>query len=81
MDKQLLMEDSICCNCGAIARYGCATCGKPLCGRCGTRDKKEILDNVIVHAGLCKSCTIERLNDFIEGSINMLSEAIDKYAK
>ena len=77
MEKQLLNIDSICANCGVRASYECEKCGKPLCGRCRSREKKEILSNIVVHAGLCKECVMKRLNEFVEGTINILSEAVE----
>jgi len=69
-----------CSNCSATAKYTCTNCEKPLCGRCRSRKKKNVLSNIIVPAGLCKQCSENRLQDFEKGQINTLSDSVLKYA-
>lgn len=71
----------ICLNCGATARYSCKECGQPLCGRCRSREKKDLVSKLILPAGLCKSCSKKREEQFSEGEINTLSESIVEYVK
>ena len=73
------MYESACSNCGAKAKFGCSSCEKPLCGRCISRQKKDLLDNIIVPAGLCKNCLKARIETFDIGDFNPLSEAIIIY--
>lgn len=71
----------ICLNCGATAKYSCKDCGKPLCGRCISRKKKDLVNNVVLPAGLCNICSKKRDEEFSEGEFNTLSESIVKYVK
>ena len=71
----------ICLNCGATAKFSCNECGKPLCGRCRSREKKDLVSNVVLPAGLCNSCSKRRTEKFSEGEINTLSESISKYVE
>lgn len=71
----------ICLNCGATAKFTCDECGKPLCGRCRSREKKDLVTNVILPAGLCNTCSKKRNERFSDGEINTLSELVLKYVK
>ena len=74
-----MLLESVCSNCGSKAKYGCSKCGKPFCGRCLTREKKDLINNIIVPEGLCKNCVQIRLQENVEGTFNHLSEAIAIY--
>ena len=78
--KVILLFDSICSNCGAKAKYTCSNCSVSLCVRCRSREKTDILSNVVVPAGLCKECSKDRLDSFYEGKFNTLSESVTIYA-
>ncbi len=69
----------ICLNCGATAKFTCNECGRPLCGRCRSRDKKDLVSKVVLPAGLCNTCSKKRTEKFSEGEINTLSESVAKY--
>ncbi len=69
----------ICLNCGATAKFTCKECETPLCGRCISREKKDVVTKVVLPAGLCNSCSKKRLAKFSTGEINTLSESIAKY--
>ncbi|MCE7742559.1 MAG: hypothetical protein GOP50_08880 [Candidatus Heimdallarchaeota archaeon] len=69
----------ICLNCGATARFSCEECEKPLCGRCISREKKDLVSKVVLPAGLCNSCSKKRGEKFSTGEINTLSESISRY--
>jgi hypothetical protein len=71
----------LCLNCGATAKFTCKECDKPLCGRCISREKKDLVTKVVFPAGLCSSCTKKRMEKFSTGEINTLSESISKYVK
>ena len=71
----------LCLNCGVTAKFACDECGKPLCGRCRSREKKDLVSKIVLPAGLCNSCTRNRTNRFSTGEINTLSESVTKYAK
>ncbi len=71
----------LCLNCGATAKFACDECKKPLCGRCRSREKKDLVSKIVLPAGLCNSCTKNRINRFSAGEINTLSESVTKYAK
>ena len=71
----------ICLNCGATAKFSCSECEKPLCGRCISREKKDVVTKVVLPAGLCRSCSKKRSEQFSSGEINTLSESISKYAR
>jgi hypothetical protein len=75
----ILLYESSCINCGVKAKYGCSSCEKPLCGRCISREKKDLLDNIIIPAGLCKECLKTRTRNYETGNFNPLSEAITIY--
>lgn len=80
MVKVIFLFDTSCSNCGNKAKFTCSNCGTPLCGRCKSREKTDVLSNVIVPAGLCKECVNERLDNFYEGNMNTLSESVIIYA-
>lgn len=80
MVRVIFLFDTSCSNCGNKAKYTCSNCGTPLCGRCRSREKTDVLSNVIVPAGLCKECVNERLDSFYEGKMNTLSESVIIYA-
>lgn len=69
----------VCLNCGATAKFSCNNCGRPLCGRCRSREKKDLVSKVVLPAGLCNSCSKKRNEKFSEGDINTLSESVIKY--
>ena len=79
MVKIILLFESTCSKCGAKAKYCCSNCGKPLCGRCLSREKKELISNIIIPAGLCSRCVKERINEYNSGNFNPLSEAVTIY--
>ncbi len=37
------------------------------------------MSNIIIPAGMCKDCSIQRIEEYNEGSFNTLSEAITIY--
>ena len=80
MVKVIFLFDTSCSTCGNRAKHSCSNCGIPLCGRCRSREKTDILSNVIVPSGLCKECVNERLDSFYEGNMNTLSESVIIYA-
>ncbi|MHA1202876.1 MAG: hypothetical protein ACTSQ4_10180 [Candidatus Heimdallarchaeaceae archaeon] len=69
----------ICLNCGAAAKFTCKECEKPICGRCRSREKQDLVSNVVLPSGLCNSCSKKRVVKFSSGEINTLSESIAKY--
>lgn len=69
----------LCLNCGATAKFTCKECEKPLCGRCISREKKDLVNKVVLPAGLCNSCSRKREERFSTGEINTLSESISKF--
>ena len=69
----------LCLNCGATAKFSCSECETPLCGRCISREKKDLVTKVVLPAGLCSSCAKKRADQFSSGEINTLSESISKY--
>lgn len=71
----------LCLNCGATAKFACDECGKPLCGRCRSREKKNLVSKIVLPAGLCNSCSKNRIYRFSSGKINTLSESVTKYAE
>ncbi|NPD88577.1 MAG: hypothetical protein HGN29_07625 [Asgard group archaeon] len=79
MARIILLYEISCSNCGVKAKYGCSSCEKPLCGRCISREKKDLLDNIIIPAGLCKECVKTRAGNYDSGNFNPLSEAITIY--
>ncbi len=79
MVKIILLFESTCSKCGAKARYYCSNCGKPLCGRCLSREKKELVSNIIIPAGLCSMCVEVRIDNYKRGEMNPLSEAVTIY--
>ena len=81
LDFHLPKENISCTNCGVRAKFHCFRCGKPLCGRCATREKKDTLSNLVSFAGLCRECAEKRQEKFKEGSLNILSEAIKECHK
>ena len=68
-----------CLNCGATAKFACEECAKPLCGRCRSREKKDLVSKVVLPSGLCNGCSKKRGEKFSTGEINTLSESIVKY--
>ncbi|MHA1202782.1 MAG: hypothetical protein ACTSQ4_09700 [Candidatus Heimdallarchaeaceae archaeon] len=79
MVKIILLFESTCSKCGAKAKYCCSNCGKPLCGRCLSREKKELVSNIIIPAGLCSKCVELRIDKYKRGDMNPLSEAVTIY--
>ena len=79
MVKIILLFESTCAKCGAKAKYCCSNCGKPLCGRCLSREKKELVSNIIIPAGLCRLCAELRIDTYQKGEMNPLSEAVTIY--
>ncbi|MCG3227187.1 MAG: hypothetical protein H7645_09720 [Candidatus Heimdallarchaeota archaeon] len=79
MARIILLYDSTCSNCGVKAKFGCSSCENPLCGRCISREKKDILNNILIPAGLCKHCVKSRTKNRKESDFNPLSEAITIY--
>ena len=79
MVRVILLFESTCSNCGAKAKFCCSNCGKALCGRCITKEKKNLVTNIIIPEGLCKSCSDRRILEYNKGSFNTLSEAITIY--
>jgi len=77
--KIILLFESTCSKCGAKAKYCCSNCGKPLCGRCLSRKKKELVPNIIIPAGLCNRCVELRIVNYNRGEMNPLSEAVTIY--
>lgn len=71
----------ICLNCGAAAKFACEECGKHLCGRCISREKKDLVSKIVLPAGLCNGCSKNRIDRFSAGKINTLSESVTKYAE
>lgn len=70
-----------CSKCGAVAKFSCENCGKPLCGRCRTRKKKDIILNTVIPSGLCDNCVEERQREFKLGKLNILTETVIHYAE
>ncbi|MCK4896543.1 MAG: hypothetical protein KAS47_07015 [Candidatus Heimdallarchaeota archaeon] len=79
MVKIILLFESTCSKCGAKAKYCCSNCGQPLCGRCLSREKKELISNIIIPAGLCSKCVELRIDSYKKGEMNPLSEAVSIY--
>ena len=79
MVKIILLYDTECHNCGVKAKFACSLCEKPLCGRCISREKKDLMNNILIPAGLCKECISDRVDDFNQGNFNPLSEAVTIY--
>lgn len=79
MVRIILLYESSCSNCGVKAKFGCSSCEKPLCGRCISREKKDLLDNIVIPAGLCKECVGVRVDNYSDGEFNPLSEAVTIY--
>ena len=79
MVKIILLFESTCSNCGIKAKFCCSNCGKPLCGRCLSREKKELVSNIIIPAGLCSKCIELRVDNYRKGELNHLSEAVTIY--
>jgi len=77
--KIILLFESICSRCSSKAKFCCSLCGRPFCGRCLSKEKKDLLSNIIVPAGLCRNCVEERLQENNEGVLNHLSEAVTVY--
>jgi len=71
----------LCLNCGVTAKFACDECEKPLCGRCRSREKKDLVSKIVLPAGLCNSCSKNRIDGFSAGKINTLSESVTKYAE
>ena len=70
-----------CSKCGAVAKYSCRSCGNPLCGRCRSREKKDVITNAVIPSGLCKRCVIERQAEFALGELSILTETVMQYAE
>ena len=70
-----------CSKCGAIARFSCRECGKPLCGRCRTKEKKGIVENITNPEGLCRECSEKRRREYKTGEKSILAETIIKYVE
>ncbi|MHA1224214.1 MAG: hypothetical protein ACTSP3_13385, partial [Candidatus Heimdallarchaeaceae archaeon] len=70
-----------CSKCGAIARFTCRECGKPLCGRCRTREKKGIVEKITNPEGLCKECAEKRRREYKTGEKSILAETIIRYVE
>ena len=77
--KIILLFESTCSKCGAKAKFCCSNCGKPLCGRCLSREKIELVSNIIIPAGLCSKCVELRIDNYKKGEMNTLSEAVTIY--
>ena len=69
-----------CANCGVKARFYCHRCEKLLCGRCISKEKRDLVSDIIQPSGLCKECTGIRIAQCANGNLNPLSEAISRYA-
>ena len=74
-----MLFESICSRCESKAKFCCSTCGRPFCGRCLSREKRDLLSNIIVPVGLCKNCVEERILENKQGVLNHLSEAVTVY--
>ncbi len=79
MVKIILLFETTCSKCGSRAKYCCSNCGQPLCGRCSSREKKELVSNIIIPAGLCNKCVELRIDKYNKGEMNTLSEAVNIY--
>ncbi|MBY9002080.1 MAG: hypothetical protein KGD64_14265 [Candidatus Heimdallarchaeota archaeon] len=79
MVRIVLLFESTCSKCGAKAKYCCFNCGNPLCGRCLSREKKDLVTNIIIPSGLCNNCIERRTDEYNEGDMNPLSEAVTIY--
>ncbi len=79
MVKIILLVESICSRCNSRAKFCCSICGRPYCGRCLSKEKKDLLSNIVVPAGLCRNCVNERLQENKKGVLNHLSEAVTVY--
>ena len=79
MVKIILLYESYCSNCGVKAKFACSLCEKPLCGRCISREKKDLMNNILIPAGLCKECISERKKNYNQGNFNPLFEAVTIY--
>ena len=77
--KIVLLFESICSMCGVKARFCCSSCGKPICGRCMSKEKKALIDNIVVPSGLCRYCVENRKEEHSHGNLNPLSEAVTIY--